>query len=52
MDVGALAGSMTRSNTAAAVSTGVMKDAQSLEMDLVGRLFSSLGIGNGVDAYA
>lgn len=52
MDVGALAGNMALSNTASAVTASVMKDAQNLERDLVARLFGSMGIGNGVDAYA
>lgn len=52
MDVGALAGSMALSDTASAVTMGVMKDAQNLQQDLVARLFGSLGIGNAVDTYA
>ncbi len=52
MDVGALASSMMLSNTASAITTGVMKDAQNLEKDLVSRLFGSIGLGTGVDAYA
>ncbi len=52
MDVGAIAGSMALSSTASQVTLGVMKDAQNLEKDLAARLFGSVGIGNGVDAYA
>lgn len=29
-----------------------MKDAQNLQMDLVNRLFGSLGLGNSVNTYA
>lgn len=52
MDVGALATNMALSNTASSVTVGVMKDAENLQEDLVARLFGSLGIGNGFDAYA
>jgi hypothetical protein len=52
MDVAALATSMALSNTATSVTIGVMKDAENLQEDLVARLFGSMGIGNGIDAYA
>jgi hypothetical protein len=52
MGVGALASSMALSSVASQVSTGVMKDIQNLQADLVSRLFSSIGLGNGIDTYA
>jgi hypothetical protein len=52
MDVDAIASSMALSNAASSVTLGVMKDAQSLEQDLVSRLLGSIGLGNGVDALA
>jgi hypothetical protein len=52
MDVNSIAGSMALSSVASQVTVGVMKDIQSLQGDLVARLFGSIGIGNGVDAYA
>jgi hypothetical protein len=52
MNVGDIAGSMALSSVADQVSMGVMKDIQNLQADLVSRLFGSIGIGNGVDAYA
>lgn len=52
MDVGAIATGMAMSSVGSQVTLGVMKDVQSLEQNLVSRLFGSMGIGNGVDAYA
>ncbi|HKU66457.1 MAG TPA: hypothetical protein VJP85_01660 [Candidatus Baltobacteraceae bacterium] len=52
MNLDAIASSMALSNAASSVTIGVMKDAQNLQQDLISRLFGSLGIGNGVDAYA
>jgi hypothetical protein len=43
---------MALSNTASAVTMGVMKDAENLQEDLVSRLFGSLGIGTGIDTLA
>ena len=52
MNVADIAGSLALSSTASSVTMGVMKDTQNLEQDLVNRLFGSIGIGNGVNAYA
>jgi len=52
MDIGALSTSLALSNTAGSVTIGVMKDTQNLQEDLVSRLFGSLGIGTGIDAFA
>jgi len=52
MDVGSVADSLALASTASRMTVGVMSAAQSLEKDLVSRLFGSMGIGNAVDAYA
>ena len=51
-DVGAMASNMALSRVGSSISTGVLKDAENLQEDLVARLFGSMGIGNSVDAYA
>lgn len=52
MDVGSIASSMALTSVGGQVAVGVLNSTQSLEKDLVSRLFGSLGVGNGVDTYA
>lgn len=50
--VASIASSMALTSVGSQVAVGVLSQTQSLEQDLVSRLFGSLGLGNGVDAYA
>jgi hypothetical protein len=50
--VSSIASSMALTSVGSQVAVGVLSATENLQQDLVSRLFSSLGIGNGIDAYA
>lgn len=52
MDVGALSTGLAAVNVGTQIDVGVLKAAENLDQNLVARLFSSIGLGSGFDAYA